>query len=196
MNNNSSKEEKIASILFLFYILWVMFYLPKISIGAENVNTLDFTDEVDFEDLAMAASETTETPYVDEKGRVILHDSNYVTVLATKYNAVKSQCDSDPLITADNSKIDLKKLNKHQLRWIAVSQEMTKVFNLNMGDKVFIECDNPKINGIWEIHDHMNKRFSRRIDLLVPLNDKYNFDRPMKVKLRKVNERNCNVQLL
>lgn len=191
MNQNSSKGEKIASILLLCYIIWAMFYLPRLSIGAETVNKLDFTDEVDIEEIT--TSENIEVPYVDERGRVILHDSNYVTVLATKYNAVESQCDADPLITADNSKIDLKKLNKHQLRWIAVSQEMTKVFNLNMGDKVFIECDNPKINGIWEIHDHMNKRFSRRIDLLVPLNDKYNFDRPMKVKLRKVNERNCNV---
>jgi len=178
--------EKIASIIILCYILLVMFYLPRVTVGAETVNQFDITDEVDIKKIT--TPENIKAPYMDKRGRIILRDSDYVTVLATKYNAVASQCDSDPLITADNSKIDIQKLNNYQLRWIAVSQEMTKVFNLNMGDKVFIECENPKINGVWEIHDHMNKRFSRRIDLLVPLNDKLDFNRPMKVKLRKVYE--------
>ena len=59
-----------------------------------------------------------------------------------------------------------------------------------MGDVVEIKCDNEKLNGEWEIHDLMNKRFSNRIDFLVPLNDKYEFHKPMIVKIRRVITKN------
>lgn len=88
-------------------------------------------------------------------------------VTATVYNPVESQCDSDPLITADNSKICLNKLNKGELRWIAISRDLRKHFKY--GDVVLLSCEsNPEINGEWEVHDTMNSRFSNKIDLLVP----------------------------
>lgn len=112
----------------------------------------------------------------------------YYDVWATKYNATINQCDGDPFTTADLSKIDKSKLHRHELKWIAVSRDLLNQFR--MGDIVEIKCDNEKLNGEWEIHDLMNKRFSNRIDFLVPLNDKYEFHKPMVVKIRRVITKN------
>ena len=43
---------------------------------------------------------------------------------ATTYNAEVNQCDSDPLTTADGSRIDLDKLANGQLRWCALSRDL------------------------------------------------------------------------
>lgn len=104
-------------------------------------------------------------------------------VLATKYNPVVEQCDDNPLITADNSKICLDKLNKHDLKWIAVSRDLLSIFNY--GDTVVIDSENHRLNGEWIVHDTMNKRFSNRIDFLVPLNDRYEFHKPLTLNIRK-----------
>ena len=106
------------------------------------------------------------------------------TVLLTWYNPVSSQCDADPLITADMSKINLEKLKNREIKWIAVSRDLLK--NYNMGDTVIIESKNPRINGEWVIHDKMNKRFTKRIDLLVASGDKYyNLKMPKEVIIKK-----------
>lgn len=106
------------------------------------------------------------------------------SLLATKYNAVKEQCDDTPFITADNSNICPIKLNNYELRWVALSRDMLERYPY--GSKIIVECDIEKLNGVWEVHDTMNKRYSERIDFLVPLNDNYNFNRPTKVKITKL----------
>lgn len=89
-------------------------------------------------------------------------------VTATVYNPVIEQCDSDPLITADNSKIDLDKLNSGHLKWIAISRDLRKHFEY--GSKVRIKCKtDPSINGVYEVRDCMNPRYSSRIDILKPI---------------------------
>ncbi len=93
-------------------------------------------------------------------------------VLITWYNPCVSQCDSDPLITADMSKIDLKKLSRRDIRWIAVSRDLLNR-GYSMGDTIIIDSPNPRINGEWVIHDKMNKRFTNRIDLLISAGDEY-----------------------
>ena len=106
------------------------------------------------------------------------------TVLITWYNPVSSQCDADPLITADMSKINLDKLKNREIRWIAVSRDLLKKYN--MGDTVIIESPNEKVNGEWVIHDKMNKRFEKRIDLLVSSEDNYyNLRMPKEATIRK-----------
>lgn len=107
------------------------------------------------------------------------------SVLITWYNPCESQCDSDPLITADMSKIDIKKLNNRDIRWIAVSRDLLEKYS--MGDTVIIESPNPRVNGKWVIHDKMNKRFEKRIDLLVADKDNYyNLKMPKKATIKKV----------
>lgn len=86
-------------------------------------------------------------------------------VLATKYHPVKRQCSGNPLITADGSRINLKKLKAGKLKWIAVSRDLLKHYNF--GDTVLVISENKRISGKWVIHDTMNSRFKRKIDFLL-----------------------------
>lgn len=128
--------------------------------------------------------------FTGEANNEITYEINFVTkvtkheVLATKYNPVPGQCDSDPLVTADNSKIDLTLLENYELRWIAISRDLKEHYNF--GDTVYVDCDNPKLCGHWVIHDVMNKRFTKRIDFLCPVDDNYEFNKPTKVTINKV----------
>lgn len=86
----------------------------------------------------------------------------------TIYNPVESQCDDSPLITANNSRIDLDKLFRNEIRWMALSRNLLKRWNgeFNYGDTVMLHAGDPSIDGLWVINDNMNKRFKDRGDLL------------------------------
>lgn len=104
----------------------------------------------------------------------------YDNVWGTVYNAHVSQCDSTPFHTADGSFIVAHKASK--LRWIAISQEMlndtyrSKLVNsksplfkgkIKYGDTVYIESNNnPKLNGLWVVHDAKRYNYRRSIDFL------------------------------
>lgn len=101
----------------------------------------------------------------------ILQAEGYHRVTATVYNPVEEQCDDDPLITADCSRIDLERLDSGELKWIALSRDLLEKYDY--GDRVEIIClSDSKINGIYEIHDTMNRRFTNKIDILMPNNRK------------------------
>ena len=84
-------------------------------------------------------------------------------VMATVYNAVPSQTDSTPLITASNKHIDANNPGKH--KWIAVSRDLEK-YGFTFGVEVCVE-NAGKMNGIWVVEDRMNRRFTNKIDFLV-----------------------------
>ena len=89
-------------------------------------------------------------------------------VTATYYNPVKEQCDSNPLITASGKKINIELLESGELKWIAVSRDLLRIYKY--GDIVRITCDHdPSINGDYEITDTMHERFENTIDLLWPV---------------------------
>ena len=92
-------------------------------------------------------------------------------VLGTMYNPVVAQCDADPLITADNSKIDLDKLDNNEIRWVALSRDLLTRWGgpYNYGDSIYVHHSDKRIKGIWIVHDTMNARWSKRIDFLVSL---------------------------
>jgi 3D (Asp-Asp-Asp) domain-containing protein len=101
------------------------------------------------------------TPVVSKKFKRV----GYLTVRTTYYNPVEAQCDSDPLVTADGSNIDLRKLRKGNLKWLAISQDLLPEYPL--GTKVRITSKKyPEISGIYVIHDVMNPRFQYSIDVL------------------------------
>jgi 3D (Asp-Asp-Asp) domain-containing protein len=88
----------------------------------------------------------------------------------TRYNPVASQCQGNPLVTADGSYIDTVELRKGNLRWCALSRDMLSRWggDFNYGDTIYIESEsNPQINGHWVVHDCMNARYSKSIDLLM-----------------------------
>ncbi len=93
----------------------------------------------------------------------------YILVHATVYNAVPSQTDSTPLITASNKKIDADNPGKH--RWLAVSRDL-EAFGFTFGAEVCVE-NAGEMDGIWHVEDRMNKRWTKRIDFLVNKEMKY-----------------------
>jgi len=104
-------------------------------------------------------------------------------VSGTFYNPVVEQCNSDPLVTADCSRIDL---NNFPDNWIAVSRDLLKSGDFKYGDLVVIEHDDESICGVYEIHDTMSSRFNMKIDFLVPPGQKLGDGRWSKIKMKKI----------
>lgn len=95
----------------------------------------------------------------------IVAKTTSVKVTATMYNAVESQCDSDPLVTAGMYRIDPERASQH--RWIAVSRNLLKRWGgkFDYGDRVVVKGAGHK-DGVYTIVDTMNRRFKNRIDFL------------------------------
>ena len=87
-------------------------------------------------------------------------NDKFVThVTLTTYNAVKSQCDGTPLITADGTKIDLKKLKNGKIKYAAISRDL--LWCIPLGSVIHIEG-----HGYYDVRDTMNERFNHCIDIL------------------------------
>lgn len=128
----------------------------------------------------------------------VVHDTIYVThhsatqhtvsstwhtiSRTTVYNPTTSQCDDSPLVTADCSKIDLHKLKNNQICWVALSRDLLSKFPYGTKIEIYISDNHPR-NGIYEVHDTMNKRYTNTMDLLT-----YNDTRGKwnNIKIRKV----------
>tara|TARA_R100000458_G_C8206671_1_gene195508 strand:+ start:14 stop:550 length:537 start_codon:yes stop_codon:yes gene_type:complete len=98
-----------------------------------------------------------------------------IPVKATMYHPVEAQCDDTPLITADGSRIC--PINVSDWNWIAVSQDLLKknggVFDY--GDQVYVSGTHR--DGIYTIHDCMNKRKKNQIDILESIGtSQYKYD--------------------
>jgi 3D (Asp-Asp-Asp) domain-containing protein len=93
-------------------------------------------------------------------------------VTLTTYKAVEEECDSTPNITASGFKITNPK--KHRI--IAVSKDLKRKWG--WGTKVRI-VGAGKYSGTYRVHDLMNKRYRKRIDILIGRNDK-------QIKLKKI----------
>ena len=85
----------------------------------------------------------------------------------TVYNAVPEQCNRDHLTTADGSRIDPQKVEDGTIKWCAVSRDMLRD-GFRYGDKIRIYSVDPLIEGIYEIHDTMSPKLTKRIDILMP----------------------------
>ena len=106
----------------------------------------------------------------DELKEAINQKPSYV-VTATMYRPTIHETDSSPNITADGTRINISKAGSY--RYIAVSRDLLSRWGgpFNYGDYVKIE-GTLKHDGIWQIRDTMNPRFSNRVDFLCDLDDK------------------------
>ena len=102
-------------------------------------------------------------------------------VTLTTYNAVASQCDDSPLITADGTKIDLVKLKKGKIKYAAISRDL--LWAIPLGSIIHIEG-----HGYYEVRDTMNKRFNHYIDILQHSSQK-NFKKE-NIKIRVIKKPN------
>ena len=88
-------------------------------------------------------------------------------VAVTTYSPSIEQTDSTPLITASGFKINPANPKKHRI--IAVSRDLKKKYKF--GKKVRITGIG-KLSGTYTIRDVMNKRYKKRVDILIGENDK------------------------
>lgn len=88
------------------------------------------------------------------------------TVTATIYEADPRQTDSEPFITADNSRIPRRHSSK--MRWMALSHDLLKRWGgeFDYGDSVRVTGISPKLDGNYIIHDTMNRRHRHCMDIL------------------------------
>lgn len=101
--------------------------------------------------------------------------TTHVTI--TTYNAVRSQCDRSPLITADGTKIDHRKLKSGEQKIVAISRDL--LYAIPLGSLIYVEG-----HGYYEVRDTMNSRFKHRIDILQH-SSKKNFKKD-KIKIKLV----------
>lgn len=100
--------------------------------------------------------------------------TTHVTI--TTYNAVRSQCDSSPLITADGTKIDNRKVKSGEQRIVAISRDL--LYAIPLGSIIDIEG-----YGRYEVRDTMNSRFNHSIDILQHSSKKNFKKNNIKIKL-------------
>ena len=115
--------------------------------------------------------------------RYITREIDCITthVTLTCYQPLKAQCDNEPLITSDGSKINLKKLKSGHIKWCAISKDLLYLFPKDKPKRVSIEWF-----GVYEVRDVTNKRFKHRVDILVhPKNSKKILLKNVKIKILK-----------
>ena len=118
---------------------------------------------------------TTTKIEIDESSN--LEEVGVVTV--TTYKATSEETDSTPNITASGFKISKKNPKKHRI--IAVSRDLKR--KLKFGQRVRLR-NAGKYNGEYVVRDVMNKRYKKRIDILINPKDKQT--KLSKVKVYKV----------
>jgi 3D (Asp-Asp-Asp) domain-containing protein len=108
-------------------------------------------------------------------------------VTATVYQAVPGQTDGSPFITADNSRIR-PRYGSHT-RWLALSPDLLKQGGgrFHYGDKVQVSRVSPQLDGVYTVHDTMNRRHRHRIDILTHRREKLSVFAPG-AKLRLAGE--------
>ncbi len=100
-------------------------------------------------------------------------------VVATTYTPSVRETDSTPLITASGFKINPKNPKRHRI--IAVSRDLKKKYKFGTRVKV---SGAGKYSGEYVVRDVMNKRYKKRIDILIGHKDKQT--KFKNVKIRKV----------
>ncbi|TYZ08926.1 hypothetical protein FY528_11980 [Hymenobacter lutimineralis] len=116
----------------------------------------------------------------------------HYTVTATVYTPSVDQTDDEPFITADNSRIPRNHSSK--TRWVALSRDLLQRWGgpLDYGDAVRISGLSPELDGVYTVHDTMNRRHRHCIDVLMNEReiegrmDDIDFGRWEKVKITKV----------
>ena len=102
----------------------------------------------------------------------IMKKLHVIDVTATIYQAVPSQTDSSPGITADGTRIHKQYAGKY--RYIAVSPDLLKENGgpITMGDFVIIQNTDGHYDGVWQVKDKMPARWVHRIDFLTNIGTK------------------------
>ena len=122
------------------------------------------------------------TEFKNEEERMDEYVSSVVpseVVTITTYTPSVEETDSTPLITASGFKINERNPRRHRI--VAVSRDLKRKYKF--GTKLRIKGAG-KYDGTYTVRDVMNKRFRKRIDILVGKKDKQT--KVKKVKVYKI----------
>lgn len=61
---------------------------------------------------------------------------------------------------------------------------------IKFGDTIMVVSKHEKINGIWIVHDVLNKRYTQRIDFLQSIDDKSIYGKYDSIKIYKLYNKN------
>lgn len=153
----------ITNVVFIYMLMLILSLYQMQEQTGKPINDEPITDSIQVEIDSLKK--------VNNSGRFITH------VTLTTYNPVEAQCDSDPLVTADGTKIDLNKLKNGKIKYCAVSRDL--LWCLPYGSVLEIEG-----HGMYIVKDTMNERFNHCIDILQHVGEK-NFKKT-KVKVVKI----------
>ena len=106
---------------------------------------------------------------------VIVSKAQVTHVTLTYYQPVKAQCNNEPLVTADGSKINLHHLKQGRIKWCAISRDLLWLFPKNRPKRIYIDGF-----GVYQVRDVMNKRWNHRVDILIHPKDS------RRIKLEKI----------
>lgn len=155
-----------TKLLFTLLFGMVLFLGPSLisTLSIQSQGALVVHDTIYIEKVTKTKCDTIYIENVTETHR---HNKSQWHNLSrtTVYNPTTSQCDDSPLTTADCSKIDLVKLKNNSLRWVALSRDLLTKFPHGSKIELFISDNHPR-NGVYEVHDTMNKRYSNTLDIL------------------------------
>lgn len=132
---------------------------------------------------------TSQLTELQDQNKVLVEEinkllDNPITVTVTMYRANTIECDMDPDITADGTKIHVPQSSRY--RYVALSRNLLKRWggNFDYGDYILLKGTD-KRDGIYQVRDTMNPKFSDVVDILESHNVKpYKFTN---VKLYKLN---------
>lgn len=111
----------------------------------------------------------------------ILGNAQTTHVTLTYYQPVKAQCNSEPLVTSDGSKINLRHLKNNKIKWCAISRDLLWLFPKDKPKRIYIEGF-----GTYEVRDVMNKRYNHCVDILIhPKDGKRIKQDKVKIKILK-----------
>lgn len=75
-------------------------------------------------------------------------------------------------VTASGDRISDSKLKNNHIRWVALSEDMFRIYGFKIGDIIIVESEFVELCGEWVVKDKMGKfnkkgkKQSRRIDFL------------------------------
>lgn len=120
------------------------------------------------------------TPFQD----LPAHGAAY-RVTATAYSAVPGQTDDEPFVTADNSTIPAG--YSSQLHWLALSHDLLARWGgpFAYGDTVRVSGVSAALDGIYTVHDTMNRRHHHCLDVLTHPREQFDVFQPG-ARLRQV----------
>ena len=118
-------------------------------------------------------------PNESSEGSDAIESFEEMEVTATTYTPSVRETDSTPLVTASGFKINPKNPKRHRI--IAVSRDLKRKYKF--GTRVKISGAG-KYSGEYVVRDVMNKRYHKRIDILIGRKDKQT--KFKNVKIRKV----------